>query len=725
MGRRLAIWLLLLAVAGPAHAAVYVVQPFGDDAADGTFAPWRTIGRAVRALAPGDTLIVGTGIYTESVVLTTSGAPGLPIAIVAQAGTTLLSPDRTASLSGFDVASGVGHLVIDGFTLRGFDETIFLRSGAHDVEVRGCTAEDNTVGIWIAQAHDVTVSGCTLRRNRIGLRISGASTGVTVRDTVSADNDDGLACAGDADGFAVEETARDVRFERCTASRNGEDGFDLQGDAIALVDAISRDNGCSGVKLGQSASIANSVIAGNTTGVAVGSFFGAPVTSAIVNSVVADNQGTQILLRANATDPSLPSTVLLRNLLGRGDGKILEAEWPLTLIEDHNVFFRRDTSSAAIVRHLATGERRYTGQDINFGVWQVESGQGAGTLAVDPGFVDADYTVGADSPAVDRGMLDAAPTTDRAARIRPQGGAIDIGPDEFAMATGNHRPWADPGPDRTVDLGARLRVTGYGCADPDRDPLTYAWDFGDGGTATGANATHTFSALGMYVLTLTVSDGQLTHTRTAMITVREPVTATPTATPTSTPRPPTATAVPPTATAIRSATGLATPAATATRTIAATESPPSPTPTPAAAETATASPTRRSVHDSALRVPSGTVRLRTRPSQPTVQRSLVVAVRNADPVSEFDGHLIRLVVSPGSCPSDIVGAAPDFDKREQGEQAAMPVEGGRQRRARIELRVDTRQTPPPFRCALHIEAIGPGEDPTPGNNSADVPIEVR
>ena len=43
--------------------------------------------------------------------------------------------------------------------------------------------------------------------------------------------------------------------------------------------------------------------------------------------------------------------------------------------------------------------------------------------------------------------------------------------------------------------------------DADNDALTYAWDFGDGNTASTLNASHTFADNGNYTVTLTVSDG--------------------------------------------------------------------------------------------------------------------------------------------------------------------------------------------------------------------------
>ena len=44
--------------------------------------------------------------------------------------------------------------------------------------------------------------------------------------------------------------------------------------------------------------------------------------------------------------------------------------------------------------------------------------------------------------------------------------------------------------------------------DPDGDPLTYSWDFGDGTTATGSTVTHRFGSEASHVVTLTVSDGR-------------------------------------------------------------------------------------------------------------------------------------------------------------------------------------------------------------------------
>jgi glucose/arabinose dehydrogenase/chitodextrinase len=46
-----------------------------------------------------------------------------------------------------------------------------------------------------------------------------------------------------------------------------------------------------------------------------------------------------------------------------------------------------------------------------------------------------------------------------------------------------------------------------GSADPEGKPLTYSWTFGDGGTSSDPNPTHTYAQPGQYTVRLAVSDG--------------------------------------------------------------------------------------------------------------------------------------------------------------------------------------------------------------------------
>ena len=85
----------------------------------------------------------------------------------------------------------------------------------------------------------------------------------------------------------------------------------------------------------------------------------------------------------------------------------------------------------------------------------------------------------------------------------------------------------DPGPGNTAPEaafttatdGLRVDVDGTTSSDADGDSLTYAWDFGDGATATGPTASHTYAGNGTYTVTLTVDDGTVTDTATTDVPV--------------------------------------------------------------------------------------------------------------------------------------------------------------------------------------------------------------
>ena len=88
----------------------------------------------------------------------------------------------------------------------------------------------------------------------------------------------------------------------------------------------------------------------------------------------------------------------------------------------------------------------------------------------------------------------------------------------ITVTNDNCPPIANAGPDRDSPDGEVVTLTGAGSTDPNDDPLTYSWRFQskpDGSTATLAaptavSPTFTPDRIGLYVLSLTVSDGRLT-----------------------------------------------------------------------------------------------------------------------------------------------------------------------------------------------------------------------
>jgi uncharacterized repeat protein (TIGR01451 family) len=69
----------------------------------------------------------------------------------------------------------------------------------------------------------------------------------------------------------------------------------------------------------------------------------------------------------------------------------------------------------------------------------------------------------------------------------------------------NQPPSADPNGPYLSPLD--ICFDGTDSSDPEGDPLTYDWDFGDGNTGTGETPCHTYDNAGIYDVCLTVNDG--------------------------------------------------------------------------------------------------------------------------------------------------------------------------------------------------------------------------
>ncbi|MEE1807297.1 ThuA domain-containing protein [Streptomyces sp. BE133] len=74
-------------------------------------------------------------------------------------------------------------------------------------------------------------------------------------------------------------------------------------------------------------------------------------------------------------------------------------------------------------------------------------------------------------------------------------------------ATGGRSPVAEAAANKTSGTAPlRVQFSSAGTTDGDGDALTYAWDFGDGGTSTAANPTYTYKKNGTYTATVTAKD---------------------------------------------------------------------------------------------------------------------------------------------------------------------------------------------------------------------------
>jgi PKD repeat protein len=94
----------------------------------------------------------------------------------------------------------------------------------------------------------------------------------------------------------------------------------------------------------------------------------------------------------------------------------------------------------------------------------------------------------------------------------------------LAITVLNQAPVAAASADKTSGTAPLVvAFSGSGSSDPDGSITSYGWSFGDGGTATTANPSHTYSTAGNFTATLTVADNKgATDTDTVALTITAP-----------------------------------------------------------------------------------------------------------------------------------------------------------------------------------------------------------
>jgi hypothetical protein len=141
-----------------------------------------------------------------------------------------------------------------------------------------------------------------------------------------------------------------------------------------------------------------------------------------------------------------------------------------------------------------------------------------------PAFVDAgngDYRLIGGSPLINAADPADPIGNDFVNTLRPVGGRSDIGAYEYKATP----PVAVLGGPTTLAIGESADLNAGNSTDADGDPLTFAWDFGDGSTGTGSAVAHAFAAAGSYVVTLTATDSagiSSTATKTIEVAANTP-----------------------------------------------------------------------------------------------------------------------------------------------------------------------------------------------------------
>lgn len=110
-----------------------------------------------------------------------------------------------------------------------------------------------------------------------------------------------------------------------------------------------------------------------------------------------------------------------------------------------------------------------------------------------------------------------------------QYGLSDCQAISITVTAANNPPVAVAGGPYSGAAGQPIAFNGSGSSDPDGNNLSYAWDFGDGSTGTGATPSHAYAVANNYLATLTVTDDgtpPLSASDVAAVTVLNAIPAT-------------------------------------------------------------------------------------------------------------------------------------------------------------------------------------------------------
>ena len=259
---------LCLLAASAVGAATYYVSPTGsdDNTGDSPAAAWQTIARSVRAVAPGDTVLLADGVYREMVRCDGIARGEAPVTFRAQnPRQVIIDPQGATYCFGAD-GEAMENLHLVGLKLQKAAMGLAFEHGGTGLVFSNCEIVGCKEGIRVNSGALLSILDCSLHDNRNGLLVgrkdvSGVA-GVLIERCTSGANS-----SGNHDGFVVEGMSTDVVFRDCEAFGAGDSGFDIKPAKTLLERCRSHSNGGWGFKLwGAGVKLINCLTYGNRVG---------------------------------------------------------------------------------------------------------------------------------------------------------------------------------------------------------------------------------------------------------------------------------------------------------------------------------------------------------------------------------------------------------------------------------------------------------------------------
>jgi parallel beta-helix repeat protein len=202
------------------------------DGGSGTAAqPFCTIRPAASRVVAGQTVLVDSGTYNETVTVSSSGTATAPINFVAAPGATVtVTGSGSASANGFNL-SGRSYVTVQGFTVTG--------TGGDGIVVK------NSSNVTIRGNHVSSAGQPSQGKTAKGIRLDGATDSVVATNTVDHNTDYGIYLVGSTRDQVVGNRV----FSNARVFERAASGIRLHSSPSNVISSnVSHDNEDSGIE---------------------------------------------------------------------------------------------------------------------------------------------------------------------------------------------------------------------------------------------------------------------------------------------------------------------------------------------------------------------------------------------------------------------------------------------------------------------------------------------